>query len=327
MDEEILFAGGERMTTEFLVANKESNAIYEMSNCTTTASWETNRTGSPGKFTASFVGDITIDVGDAVRFSVDGQLQFYGWVFNVSKNRWKETEITCYDRLRYLKASASYAFYDQSAGDIITQIAGDMQLTTGQIEDTGFAIPSLVEEEQTCLDIIGSAVQQTLLNTGRVYIFYDDGDGLALREAANMVSNIVLGEKSLLTEYTDETEIDSQTYNSVKLSRPNEDTGRSDVFIAQDSSTISQWGFLQLYQTVDGDVNDAQVKAQAEATLSYYNRPMRNFSLSALGVPGLRAGMMIYVNLPDIQQFVLLEKVSHTWENDTHTMEIETLTL
>lgn len=315
------------MTTEFLIENKASGEILELSNCTTTASWETNRTGSPGKFTASLIGDVKMDVGDVVRFSVDGQVQFYGWVFNISKNRWKEIEITCYDRLRYLKASASYAFYAQTAGDIIAQIAGDMQLTTGQIENTGYPIPSLVEQEQTCLDIIGSAVQQTLLNTGRLYIFFDDGDGLALREAANMISETVIGEKSLLTEYTDETDIDSQTYNCVKLSRPNEETGRSDVFIAYDSATIAQWGLLQLYQTVDGDVNDAQVNAQAQASLEYYNRPMRNLSFSALGVPGLRAGMMIYVNLPDVKQFMLLEKVSHTWENDTHTMDLETLTL
>lgn len=315
------------MTIELLLGNKDTGRIWELSGCAQTASWETNRTGSPGKFTASLIGPVSINVGDSVRFSVDGQLHFFGWVFTVSKNRWNEYEITCYDRLRYLKASASYAFYAQTAGDIISQIAGDLQLTTGQLENTGFAIPSLVEQDQTCLDIIGSAVQQTLLNTGKVFVFFDDGKGLALREAAKMISQVVLGEKSLITDYTDSTDIDQQTYNSVKLSKPNEATGRSDVFIAQDSSTISKWGLLQLYQTVDGDVNDAQVKAQAMASLEYYNRPMRNLSLSALGIPGLRAGMMQYINLPDIKQLVLLEKVSHTWENGLHTMEIETLTL
>ena len=46
--------------------------------------------------------------GDIVRFSVDGQLQFYGWVFTKSKDRWGEIQVTCYDRIRYLKANASY---------------------------------------------------------------------------------------------------------------------------------------------------------------------------------------------------------------------------
>ena len=81
---------------------------------------------------------------------------------------------------------------------------------------------------------------------------------------------------------------------------------------------------------MDGDVNDAQMKAQAEASLAYYNRRMRTLKFSSLGVPGLRAGQMIYMRVPglgdlNLDQYVLLEKVEHTWENDTHTMEIETM--
>lgn len=320
------------MKTELLIANKSSGKIWEVSNCTQSATWTTNRTGSPGtfKFTVNKAGDLSYTEGDIVRFSVDGQLVFYGWVFTKSKNRWGVIETTCYDRMRYLKASASYAFYGQKAGDIIKQIAEDFQLDVSSLADTGYAIPSLIEQEQTCLDIIDSAIQQTLLNTGDIYVFYDDGNGLALRRPEDMISNVMIGEKSLLTDYTYKTDIDSETYNSVKLARPNEETGRADVVIAEDSDHIGQWGLLQLYQTVDGDVNDAQMKAQAEASLAYYNRRMRTLKFSSLGVPGLRAGQMIYMRVPglgdlNLDQYVLLEKVEHTWENDTHTMEIETM--
>ena len=320
------------MKTELLIANKSSGKIWEVSNCTQSATWTTNRTGSPGtfKFTVNKAGDLSYTEGDIVRFSVDGQLVFYGWVFTKSKDRWGVIETTCYDRMRYLKASASYAFYGQKAGDIIKQIAEDFQLDVSNLADTGYAIPSLIEEEQSCLDIIDGAVQQTLLNTGDIYVFYDDGNGLALRRPEDMISNVMIGEKSLLTDYTYKTDIDSETYNSVKLARPNEETGRADVVIAEDSNHIGQWGLLQLYQTVDGDVNDAQMKAQAEASLTYYNRRMRTLKFSSLGVPGLRAGQMIYMRVPglgdlNLDQYVLLEKVEHTWENDTHTMEIETM--
>lgn len=95
------------------------------------------------------------------------------------------------------------------------------------IEDTGYAIPSLIEEDQSCLDILESAIQQTLLNTGRLFVLYDDGSGVSLRECANLISNVILGTQSLLTEYTYKTDIDDQVYNSVKLARPNEETGRS----------------------------------------------------------------------------------------------------
>lgn len=322
------------MKTELLIANKSSGKIWECSNSVTTVSWETNRTDSPGKLTFTIIksGDLSFTEGDVVRFSVDGQLQFYGWVFTKSKDRWGQIDVTCYDRLRYFKANASYAFYGQTAGAIIQQIAGDLQVDVGTIASTGYAIPSLVEEDQSCLDIIGSAVQQTLLNTGDIYVFYDDGNGVALRRPEDMISNVVIGEKSLLLDYTYKTDIDEQTYNSIKLARPNEDTGMADVFVAQDSSTIAQWGLLQLYQTIDGDVNDAQAKAQASASLQYYNRRMRTLSVESLGVPGLRAGQMVLMKVPylgdiNLDQYVLLEKVTHTWENEVHTMKFETLAI
>ena len=321
------------MTTELLIANHKGQ-IFEVSPCVQSVTYTTNRTGEPGKleFTLNKAGNLSFLEGDVVRFSVDGTLIFYGWVFTKSKDRWDVIEVTCYDRMRYLKASASYAFYDQTAGEIIRQIAQDFQVDVSELEDTGYKIPSLIEEEQTCLDIIEEAIQQTLLNTGKIYVFFDDGNGLSLKEAGNMVSDVMIGDKSLLTEYTYKTDIDEQTYNSVKLARPNEETGRADVLVAQDSENIGQWGLLQLYQSVDGDMNDAQIKAQAEATLEYYNKKQRTLSVTSLGVVGLRAGQMVLMRIEglgdiNLNQFVLLEKVTHTFENDLHTMDFDTLAL
>lgn len=320
------------MTTELLIEEKGTGKIWEISNCTQQCTWTTNRTGSPGKFefTVNKAGDLSFVEGDTVRFSVDGELVFFGWVFTKSKDRWGVIDVTCYDRLRYLKNSASYAFYDLSAGDMIRQMAADMQVDVSEIEDTGYIIPSLIEQEQSCIDIAQSALEQTLLNTGNIYVLFDDGHGLSLKQPANMISDVIIGDKSLLTDYSYKTDIDQQSYNSVKLVRPNEQTGRKDVFIAQDSGNIDRWGLLQLYQSVDGSMNDAQVKAQAEATLGFYNRRLRTLSVSSLGVPGLRAGQMIYMNVPglgdiNLNQYVLLEKVTHTWENNDHTMDFETL--
>ena len=183
------------MKCELLIANKRSGKVWDVVNCTQTASWTTNRTGSPGtfKFTLNKCADIAFLEGDVVRFSVDGELQFYGWVFTKVKNRWDEIEVTCYDRLRYLKANASYAFYGQKAGDMIRQIAADFQLDVGAVADTGHAIPSFIKEDETVLDMIGEAVQQTLLNTGNIYVFFDDGNGLALQRPEDMISPVVIG--------------------------------------------------------------------------------------------------------------------------------------
>lgn len=322
------------MQTELLIADKASGEIFEVSNAVESCQWTTNRTGQPGKFTFSVLKspDLKMAEGDVVRFSVDGQLQFYGWIFTRSEDRWGEVSVTCYDRLRYLKANASYAFYAMTAGDIIRQIAGDLQLDVGAIADTGYKIPSLIKENQTCLDIIQAAIEQTLLNTGKVYVFYDDGTGLALQEPANMMSDTLLGDKSLVTDYTYSSDIDKQTYNSIKLVRPNEETGQADVYIQQDSDNIGQWGLLQYYEKVDSDLNEAQIKSQAAASLEYYNRVLKSLKLSSLGIPGLRAGMMVYIKLDNagdtgVAQWVLLEKVTHTWGNDKHEMDAEAFEL
>lgn len=318
------------MTVELIIAEKRTGKIWNASNATTNITYETNRTGSPGtlKFTVLKSGTLSFVEGDIVRFSVDGQLIFYGWVFTKSKDRWGEIDVTCYDRMRYLKANASYSFYGQTAGDIIKQIADDFQLETADIADTGFAIPSLIETDQSCLDIIQGVVEQTLLNTGKLYVFYDNGDGLCLTAAEDMKSNIMIGDKSLVLDYTYKTDIDEQTYNSVKIAMANEETGKADVYVARDTDNIARWGLLQLYQKVDNDSNSAQLKAQAEATLSYYNRRLRTLKVSSLGVLGLRAGQMILMqidNLGDINlnQWLLIEKITHNFENDKHTMDIE----
>lgn len=322
------------MQVELLIASKTSGEVAEISNSTESCEWTTNRTGQPGKFTFTVLKspELKMAEGDVVRFSVDGQLQFYGWIFTRSEDRWGEVTVTCYDRLRYLKANASYAFYAMTAGDILRQIAGDLQLDVGAVADTGFQIPSLIKENQTCLDILQAAIEQTLLNTGRVYVLYDDGNGLALQEPSSMMSDTMLGDKSLVTDYTYSTDIDKQTFNSVKLVRPNEETGQADVYIEQDSDTIGQWGLLQYYEKVDSDLNEAQIKAQAAASLQYYNRVLKSLKLSSLGVPGLRAGMMVYVKVEamgdaGVSQYVLLEKVSHKWENSLHTMDVEAFEL
>ena len=76
-------------------------------------------------------------------------------------------------------------------------------------------------------------------------MLFDDGNGLALRQPRDMISDVVIGDMSLLTDYAYKTDIDEQTYNYIKLAPPNEETGMWATFVAQDSSTPGQWGLLQ----------------------------------------------------------------------------------
>ena len=66
--------------------------------------------------------------------------------------------------------------------------------------------------------------------------------------------------------------------------------------------------------------------------LRYYNRRRRTLKVEALGLLGLRAGKMLMMDVPglgdiDLKQLVLLEKVTHTFQNDAHTMNFDVLEL
>lgn len=313
---------------ELLIQNR-AGKTRDYGNNTKSVEFTTNRTGSPGKLTATMVvdGNFLNEEGNPIKFSVGGTPVFSGFIFKISRQRDGVIDITAYDQLRYLKTNESYLFVGKKLGDIITQIANDFQLQLGTIEDTGYAIPYLLKEDKSCLDIISYANQLTTVNTNKIFVFFDDNGRLSLREVGNMLTNVVIGNGSLVTSYEFTIDIDKETYNRIKLVRPNESTGRTDVYIFQDSDTIANWGTLQLYQQVDEELNEAQITQQAQTMLDYYNRPLRTLSASGIGVLGLRAGAMAMVNITDISKvspsgFMLIDKIVHNFQSDNHTMDV-----
>lgn len=296
----------------------------------------TQRTGKPASLTFELLkaGDLSFSEGDPVRFEVDGQLLFYGFVFLKEKDRWGEITATAYDQSRYLMASQAYRFEGYRAEDIIRRVAGDFQLTVGTLESTRYVIPYLDfgDGNKSCLDIIQLALQQVTVNTGKVFVFYDDCGALSLRESGDWKADVVIGDGALAGDYTYKTDIDSDTYNVVKLVRPNKETGKGDVYEARDGGTMEKWGMLQYYEQVDEELNSAQIQAQADTLLTYYNRVLRTLEVEALGVVGLRAGQMLFLSIAkmgdrSLSQYVLLESVEHTFEHEKHRMKLKTRAL
>ena len=130
-------------------------------------------------------------------------------------------------------------------------------------------------------------------------------------------------------DYTFTSDIDSDTYNQIKLVRPNKETGQGDTYVFNDSATIAKWGLLQKYEKVDENLNEAQISEQGKIMMAYYDRVLKTISASGVaGVVGLRAGMMSMfriAEIPELQRgyFLLLEKVKHKFSSDDHTMNVE----
>uniref|UniRef100_UPI0006CF333F XkdQ/YqbQ family protein n=1 Tax=Clostridium sp. NkU-1 TaxID=1095009 RepID=UPI0006CF333F len=293
--------------------------------------YTTNRNGSAGKLTFTYLQEkpINLTEGAKVQFYVDGKEIFLGFVFVIEQDRWGVVSVTAYDQLRYLKAKASYSFVGKRLGEIIQQIATDMQLQAGGLEDTGYVIPTLTKENTECLDIIEYGLQVTQYNTGKIFVFYDDFGKLSLKEAKNMTSDILIGNGSILTDYSYKSDIDSDTYNQIKLVRPNKETGQEDTYIFKDSTTIKKWGLLQKYVKVDENLNEAQINQQGNIMAAYYDRVLKTISVDGVdGAPNLRAGAMPTFKIKEIPELtggyrLVLDKVQHTFSDGDHTMKIE----
>lgn len=287
--------------------------------------WQTERKGSPGELKFNVLKDAAINFteGNAVRMKVDGKNVFYGFIF--SKKRGKEgiISVTAYDQLRYFKNKDTYVYTNKTAGEFIKMLASDFQMQTGTLEDTGYKIPSRVEENEELFEMVKNALDMTLENKKQMYVMFDDFGKITLKNISSMILNLLIDEESG-ENFTYTSSIDTNTFNKVKLTYENEDTGKRDVYIAQDSNNINNWGVLQYFDTLQKGENG---KAKADALLALYNKKTRNLSISkALGDTRVRAGCMVVVqlNLGDVnvKNLMLVEKCKHTFSESEHFMDL-----
>lgn len=318
------------MEYRLLVYNVTSGTVYDYSPIVEKVTYMTKRKLSAGELSFTYIqkSPINMTEGAKVQFHVNGKGIFEGYVFTIERDRDGMVEVTAYDQLRYLKTNESYSFVGKRLDEIIRQIATDMQLQTGVLEDTGYAIPMLTKEDTECLDIIDYALSLTQYNTGKTYSVFDDFGKIILREAGSMLSTEIIGNRSLLTDYKFKSDIDSDTYNQIKLVRPNKETGQGDTYIFNDSGTIKKWGLLQKYEKVDENLNEAQISEQGNIMMAYYDRVLKELSVDCIGILGLRAGGMVMIRIADIPELragyrLIIDKAKHVFSNDGHTMSLD----
>lgn len=288
-------------------------------------SFSLERKGAPGKLEFTVLKDkkLDFDEGSSVSLTVNSTKVFFGFVFKKTYDKDKNIKVTAYDQLRYLKNKDTYVYKNKTATELIKMIATDFRLNIGKMDNSGFKIASKVEDNQTLFDIIQNALDDTLTNTGRMYVLYDDFGKLRLSNISNMKVGLIIDDETA-ESYDYSSSIDGETYNKIKLVRENEKTKKRDVYIAQSSENMNKWGILQYYDTVDDNVN---AKAKVNALLKLYNQKTRSLSISGvIGDLRVRAGSQVIVNMDfddiKLSNFMLVEKVIHKFEKNHHSMDL-----
>lgn len=287
--------------------------------------WTTERKGVPGQLEFELLKDDILDIeeGNPVSFKVDNTGVFYGFIFIRKNTKNNTVKVTAYDQLRYLKNKSSYIYTNMKADEVTKMIANDFRLNIGNLDNTQYTIAKKSESNKSLFDIILDALDETLQYINEMYVLYDNFGKLNLTNVANMKVDIIIDEETA-QDYDYETSIDSDTYNSIKLVFDNKETGKREVYIAQDNSNINKWGVLQYFDTIEEQTNGV-VKAQS--LLKLYNQKTRKLQIKkALGDIRVRAGTLIIVNLNlgdvKLQNYMLVEKAKHTFKNGEHFMDL-----
>lgn len=288
--------------------------------------WTLERMGVPGKLEFSLIQDSILKFSEGSRVSlfVNGTALFYGFVFERKHGKDKIVSVTAYDQLRYLKNKDTYKYEDKTATEVIQMIASDFNLAVGVLEDTGFRIAIRSEQDKTLFDIILNALDHTMLSTDKLYTLYDDYGKLTLKSMESMKLALLICQTTA-ENYDYSTSIDGETYNQVKVSIDNESTGKRDIYMAKHTENINSWGVLQYYHKADKEGVNGE--ALAGELLVRYNRKTKKISIKgAHGDVRVRPGCLLPVTLDlvddRLNQYMLVEKVTHTFEGSRHSMDL-----
>jgi len=288
---------------------------------------EQSRKGAPAKLTFTVLKDgvLNFQEGNPVTMRFNGKPVFAGFVFKKSRSDGLQINVTAYDQLRYLKNKDTLSYTNKTYGELLSMIATDYHLQVGSVADTKYKIPSRIEEG-TLLDMLQNASDLTVVNTGVLYVLYDDFGKLTLKPLKDMILDVVVDEDTA-KGYDYESSIDKDTYNKIKLAVDNGQTGERETHVTNEPVNQGKWGQLQYYEKIDGSPTAAVLAERAKVLLNYYNKKHRTLTIKgAFGDLRVRGGSLLVVKmgLGDIavNNYMCVEKVTHTWEHGLHTMDL-----
>ncbi|MCR8658964.1 XkdQ/YqbQ family protein [Paenibacillus endoradicis] len=319
------------MNLKVEIHNREGNK-WDVSNIVEGLSWKTTRIGTAGTISFTLVKgaiyqskDFMYRNGDGVAIAVGNNKVFFGYIFSIDEGRDEGVKITAYDQIRYLMNTDTYVFKGITATDVLKRIAKDFNLKLGAVADTEYKIPVMSEDGQKLLDIICKAITLTFSNTGRDYCLYDDFGSLCLRNVDDDQLDLIIGDRSLMYDYSVQTSIDSQTYNQIKLYKDNKDTGKREIYMYKDSVNIKRWGLLQLYQSIEEEANTAQITELLDSLSTIHNRETKSLKVNAIGDIRIRAGMRVRILIAEygVDQALLVDECSHNFDGADHTMSLD----
>lgn len=318
------------MKIQLLETSVRNNQQYDISEICSPPKWTTSTLSQPGKLEFEMLDDEKVFLleGDIIEMIVDGKKIFKGKVFIREHKKDGKWRIVAYDAMRYLQNEDTLVFSASSASSRFQTICRTQGIPFKVLDQSSYACTAVVEDKHTYYSMLDDAIEETRKNQKIRYGFWDNYGTLEFFNLNRMVTNLVIGDNSLLIDYDYSASIDDAA-NSVKVMREDKETGKREIFTAQNAVNIARWGKLQIVETIsDADLNSSQLQAKANALLNEKNRVTKTISLEAIGDLTIRAGKSFTLRLSNLTRdgigndnLVLVTSCRHDF-SDGHKMNL-----
>ena len=289
---------------------------------------EQTRKPTPSKLTFSVLKDSSINFkeGNPVTLRYNGYGIFSGYIFSKERSDGDQIKVTAYDQMRYLKSKDTMAYSNVTATGLLKQMAKDYQLTVGDCDETGKVLPNAIKEA-TLLDIMGDAIDQTVLDTGKLYVLWDDFGKLRLSNIQSLTTNLLIDDTQA-ESFSYQTSIDDEAYSRIAIAWDDKSSGTRYVKVVNNTERQSEWGVLTYYEKLDSDSDWASVEGKAKILEEYYGKLKRSLSYTGVfGNPKIHAGCSVIVKQTigdiEISNYMVCENVTHHFKNDDYTMDLK----
>ena len=323
--------------------HNQKDTLWRINEAAEKMSWVTYLEDGVGEFNFTFKNqDKQIDLkeGYNVGYWINGKAGFNGNIFKISQelNNKEMLSVTCLSYMRYLQNKGWAVMENKTASQIFDDVCTQLGLPHKIIDSSSYVCTSKNYFADTWYKPIQDAITETLANTGEYYIIQDNFGTLEFRNIKNEdnIKQIKFSEDSCIINGSFETSIEN-SFNFVvgyikgdskNTNGSNKEVEIASIAAAKDSSTIEQWGMLTTVEEVPKNTV-ASLQDYINKRLKFYNSPRKIFTLECMGVAGVIAGNIIWLEITDvvgtgnISGAVIVDRCTHNISNGKHTMELE----
>lgn len=310
----------------------DSGKVWDVSELIATSlKWSTELDGSfPGRLEFTLLEDAQMKIsnGDLFTLKVSDQNIFKGIIRKRNYQAKNGLSLCAYDSKYLLKSKDTFVFPVETASSRFQKVCQLGKIKHNVVNASSHNCGEFVADSKSFHEIIQNALDETCTATRERYTIIDNFGTLEFVHLNHLITNIILGDESLVTDYTFEGSIED-VFNSIKVSREDSETKQRQSALAKDDKSIERWGLLQdVVSPSDSDMNEAQMQNQADNLLKESNREKRTLSLECIGQLGIRAGNTVQLQIEKLKQEglynkpFLVTKCTHTFSK-SHTMSLE----